>query len=205
MVYDATTRRLCADGPEAPIAEGGGNPIAGHPAHELSAPTLPALAAAIDARLEQLADVTGGVRLDQGFTPASEATVERFNAAARIGVDAEFGRGATQTQRERTGPALHPSSANPTLRPLDPDGPYHAVLLGPATLDTKGGARISPDGEVLRPDGSVVAGLYGAGNCIASPTGQGYWGGGATLGPALTFGVRAGRHAATTTTKELHR
>lgn len=70
------------------------------------------------------------------------------------------------------------------------------VILGPATLDTCGGPVIGPDARVLRPDGSAIPGLFGAGNCIASPTGQGYWGAGGTLGPAITFGFIAGQTAA---------
>jgi predicted oxidoreductase len=55
---------------------------------------------------------------------------------------------------------------------------------------------IGTDARVLRPDGSPIPGLFGAGNCIASPAGQGYWGAGGTLGPAITFGFIAGRTAA---------
>ena len=50
---------------------------------------------------------------------------------------------------------------------------------------------------MLRHDGTPIPGLYAAGNASASVFGPAYPGGGATIGPALTFGYLAGRHAAT--------
>ncbi len=41
-----------------------------------------------------------------------------------------------------------------------------------------------------------LLGLYAAGNAMAAVTAMVYGGGGGTLGPAVVFGYRAGRHAA---------
>jgi predicted oxidoreductase len=79
--------------------------------------------------------------------------------------------------------------------PLD-DGPYHCVILAGSVLDTNGGPATTANGQVLRPDGSRVAGLYGAGNCVASAAGAGYWSGGSTLGPAAAFAYLAAAHVA---------
>jgi len=49
---------------------------------------------------------------------------------------------------------------------------------------------------VLREDGSVIEGLYAAGNNSASVMGRTYPGPGSTIGPALVFGWRAGTHMA---------
>ncbi len=84
---------------------------------------------------------------------------------------------------------------NPTLHPLAETGPYYAVLLVAGTLDTKGGPCIDSRARVLDVRNRPIPGLYGAGNCVASPTGPAYWAGGATLGPAITFGALAAEHA----------
>jgi succinate dehydrogenase/fumarate reductase flavoprotein subunit len=60
-------------------------------------------------------------------------------------------------------------------------------------LDTNGGPKATPDGRILRKDGTTIPGLFGAGNCVASAAGAGYWSGGSTLGPAATFAYLAAR------------
>ncbi len=50
--------------------------------------------------------------------------------------------------------------------------------LAQQALDACGGPVIGRDARVLRPDGSPIPGLFGAGNCIASPAGQRYRGAG---------------------------
>ena len=45
-------------------------------------------------------------------------------------------------------------------------------------------------------DGQPIAGLYAAGNVMASAMGMTYGGGGGTLGPAMVFGYLAGQYAA---------
>ncbi len=44
---------------------------------------------------------------------------------------------------------------------------------------------------MLRPDGSVIDGLYAAGNCSSAVMGHTYAGPGATIGPAMVFGYLA--------------
>ena len=75
--------------------------------------------------------------------------------------------------------------------------PYYAMRLYHGALGTSGGARITADGQVRNMRGGTIPGLYAAGNASACVLGDSYPGGGATLGPALTFGFIAGRHAAT--------
>ena len=63
-------------------------------------------------------------------------------------------------------------------------------------MGTKGGPRTDDRGRVRCVAPSAVAGLYAAGNAAASPFGTATAAGGATLGPALVFGFRAGEAAA---------
>ncbi|MEM8724714.1 MAG: FAD-dependent oxidoreductase [Pseudomonadota bacterium] len=120
-------------------------------------------------------------------------TVERFNANAEAGEDPDFDRGTSAYDhfygdRTREGKAV-------TLGPIA-RAPFYAVEIRMGLLGTNGGPRTDGQARILGHDGDAIAGLYGAGNAIACPTGGIYAGAGGTLGPALTFGYIAGRSAA---------
>ncbi|WP_084789383.1 3-oxosteroid 1-dehydrogenase [Saccharomonospora iraqiensis] len=123
---------------------------------------------------------------------ALSATVERFNGFARVGEDADFGRGRSAYDHYYGDPRNRP---NPSLGPLDV-APFHAVRIVPGDLGTKGGLRTDVHGRVLRGNGTVIDGLYAAGNTSAAVMGRTYAGPGATIGPAMVFGYRAARHLA---------
>ena len=130
-----------------------------------------------------------------GVDPARlRATVERFNGFARSGVDGDFGRGNSAYDRYYGDPTVHP---NPCLGPLE-KGPFAAYRVVIGDLGTKGGVVTDPDGRALREDGTVIDGLYAAGNNSASVMGRTYPGPGSTIGPAVVFGMRAARHMART-------
>ena len=120
------------------------------------------------------------------------STVQRFNGFARTGIDEDFGRGNTAYDNYYGDPGVKP---NPNLGALE-KGPFTAVRLYPGDLGTKGGLVTDADARVLREDGSVLAGLYAAGNTAASVMGRTYPGAGATIAPAMVFGYLAARHAA---------
>lgn len=172
------------------------------PSYVITANTLADLVTQIQARLDALrgqrfaaAGVVPGVTLDPNFVTNLEDTIARFNGFAATGVDLDFQRGATRFENAWQGPSRS-VTGNRTMHPMSTTGPYYAVLLGAGTLDTCGGPITAIDGRVLRPDGTPIPGLFGAGNCIASPAGRGYWGAGGTIGPALVFGFLAGKSAA---------
>lgn len=139
-------------------------------------------------RADTLAELAAAAGID---ADGLEATVARWNAAVAQGEDADFGRGTLWYEAFMSG-GPDPASC---LAPVA-TGPFYAAPLVHGALGTSGGAAIDGDGRVRRMRGGVVPGLYAAGNASASVFGDAYPGGGATLGPALTFGYLAGRHAA---------
>ena len=110
------------------------------------------------------------------------ATLDRYNEYAAKGEDPDFHK-----QPEFLAPQDH--------------GPWAAfdLSLGKAMYSgfTVGGLATSVDGQVLRDDGSVIAGLYAAGACASNiaQDGKGY-SSGTQLGEGSFFGRRAGAHAA---------
>lgn len=120
------------------------------------------------------------------------ATVDRFNADARRGVDSEFRRGEDIYSRY-LGDADH--GPNPCLGPIE-TAPFYAIELTLSDLGTVAGLRTDLDCRVLDADDAAIPGLYAIGNDMQSIMRGRYPGPGITLGPALTFGWIAGMHAA---------
>jgi 3-oxosteroid 1-dehydrogenase len=117
------------------------------------------------------------------------ATVQRYNGFARAGQDDDFHKGETALTRFLG----DPSAAHPNLGPIERK-PFYAARMVPAELSTKGGLQVDVHGRVLREDGSVIEGLYGAGNTSASVMGTIYPGPGGTIGPAMVSGWVAAKH-----------
>jgi 3-oxosteroid 1-dehydrogenase len=115
-------------------------------------------------------------------------TVAHFNGLAVTGKDTDFGRGVSVYDHYYTDPAIIPNSC---LAPLWL-APFYALRIVPGDLGTKGGMVTDERARVLRSDGSVIGGLYAAGNASAAVMGHSYAGAGSTIGPAMTFGYIAG-------------
>ena len=197
MIYDQRTATLWQGFPPLP-PQGFAAP------YVISGATLDEMAQNIKVRLASLEPQTGGFDVDDAFASNLKETVSRFNKFAISGADEEYHRGEFNYDREwATFPPLVPGttwppegSKNYTMYPLGQSGPYHAIILGPGTLDTNGGPLINQKAQVLDTARKPIPGLYGAGDCIASPTANAYWGGGSTIGPALTYGHIAGINTA---------
>jgi 3-oxosteroid 1-dehydrogenase len=164
--------------------------------HVIRGDTLEELAANIAERLARYRAATGGLALEQDFVENLKQTVSRFNGFALEGKDRDFRRGERQVERLFNGPVAEaPSAPNPTMYPISEHGPYYAALMGGGNLDTKGGPKTTPSGQVVDDADRPVPGLYGVGNCVASASARAYWAGGATLGPILAFAYLAAEAA----------
>ena len=127
------------------------------------------------------ADSLAELETEMGLPPgALQQTVAYYNRHADRGDD----------------PLFH--KAKRWLQPLAP--PYAVLDLReqtfPMSAFTMGGLRTAVGGEVLRPDGSPVPGLYAAGRATSALAVAGYCSG-ISLGDCSFFGRRAGQSAAT--------
>ena len=139
------------------------------------------------------------------FAANTRAAIGRYNGYAKKGEDPEFNRGLHlydrewhllfSAWREATQQPKNPHP-NITMHPLADKGPYYAFILAAGALDTNGGPVINENAQVLARGDQPIPGLYGAGNCISSPSRSAYYGAGGTIGLAVTFGFIAGRNAA---------
>jgi flavocytochrome c len=110
-----------------------------------------------------------------GIKPAVlEATMKRYNEAASRGSDPDFGR-TTFTQRIE--------------KP-----PFYYGKERPFVHFCNGGLRINARGELLDAQGSVISGVFAAGEVTGGVHGHGRLGG-ASLPDCVVFGRRAGRSA----------
>lgn len=134
-------------------------------------------------------ELAAAIGLDAGTL---QATIQRFNANAAHGEDPDFGKGTDAYHRFNGDPTHKP---NPCLAPLE-QAPFYAMRMIPGDIGTFLGLRVDGHARVLDHAGKPIQGLYAAGNDMTSVMGGTYPGAGITIGPALTFGYIAARHAA---------
>ena len=120
-----------------------------------------------------------------------QQTVQRFNALAASGSDADFGRGSTTYQRA-LGDAAH--GPNPSLGSLA-QAPFYALKLYPGDIGAATGLATDDQARMLDAQGRVIGGLYAVGNDMHSAMGGTYPGPGITIGPGLVFAHLAVQHA----------
>ena len=120
------------------------------------------------------------------------ATIDRWNSFVDRGVDDDFGRGAREYDKWLGDPFNTP---NPSLGKIE-KAPFYAVEMVPGDVGTYGGAVIDASARVIKADGAPIPGLYACGVTTASIMGGVYPGAGASVGPSMTFGYIAAKHAA---------
>jgi len=142
--------------------------------------------------IDELAKVCG---ID---SDALAETIRTFNEHAGQGDDPQFGRGSTPYNRKQGDPMHGP---NPCVAPIE-QGPFYAVKVLPGCFGTFAGLKTNGLAQVLGRDDRPISGLYAVGTDMASVMGGFYPSGGINLGPAMTFGYIAARHAAGVTKYE---
>ncbi|MCQ2982545.1 MAG: flavocytochrome c [Treponemataceae bacterium] len=107
---------------------------------------------------------------------AFAATMAEYAQIQASGVDAEFGRKASEMPRPLT------------------KGPFYAVEVGPAIHHTMGGIKINTSAQVINNSGNVVPGLFAAGEVTGGVHGGNRLGGNAVADICI-YGKIAGESA----------
>lgn len=141
----------------------------------------------------KVADTVEALAAQIGVDPATlRGTVDRWNGFVDKGVDEDFGRGARAYDKWLGDPF---NDGNPALGKLA-KAPFYAVEMVPGDVSTYGGVLVDSSARVTNADGAPIAGLYACGVTTASVMGGVYPGAGASIGPSMTFGYIAAKHAA---------
>jgi len=128
-----------------------------------------------------------------GIDPeALVATVERFNRNAELGIDPDFGKGQ-DVYSHFCGDQSH--KPNPALGPVK-SKPFYAVEIRVGALTTLAGLDTNANAQVLASDGRPIGGLYAVGLDGNNIWRGHYPGGGAGIGPTMTFGYSVARQLA---------
>lgn len=134
-------------------------------------------------------ELAGRIGVDPGVL---QRTIDIHNRDAADGVDTRFHKGEDALNRFNGDPSIGP---NPCLAPIV-EAPYCAIRVQPAAIGACLGLATDGAARVLDTAGAPIPGLYAAGNDQDAVMRGAYPGAGITLGPAITFGYRGARHAA---------
>jgi fumarate reductase flavoprotein subunit len=150
-----------------------------------------------DERIYQLHRNITGLRnlaalFDSGVLKKAQTPEE---LAGKLGID---GDGLKQTIQDYNSAASGGSDAFGRALSEPFNAPFYGIKVTVALFHTQGGLKVSPDGQVLRPDGSIVPNLYAGGGVATGISGKGLEGylPGNGLLASLGLGMTAGEHAA---------
>ncbi len=129
-----------------------------------------------------------------GLSPETLAhTIARHTGFARTGVDEDFGKGSDAYQQNLGDPLQCP---NPCIGAIEKP-PFYAMAIHASDIGTSAGLVTNELAQVLRENALPISGLYACGSDMASIMAGAYPGPGINIGPGMTFGFIAARHAAT--------
>jgi len=130
-----------------------------------------------------------------------KGTIDRWNGFVEGGKDEDFHRGE-RAYDNYLGDPFFTDGPNKTMGKIEKP-PFYAVDIVPGDVGTFGGVVTDVNARVLKEDGTPIEGLYACGITTASPMGTVYPGAGASVGPSMTFGWIAAKHAAGLSNQEL--
>lgn len=122
---------------------------------------------------------------------ALKKTINHWNRMCRTGFDQDFKKGERYYDCYYGDKTIKP---NACMGPIE-KSPYYAIEIFPGDVGIGGGILTDHNGCVIKIDGSVIGGLYAAGNGTASVMGDKYLGAGASIGDAMVFSLAAAEHA----------
>lgn len=130
------------------------------------------------------ADTLEQLATELGINPSAlKYTAERFNDAARNGLDPLYSRGEGAYDRY-CGDLL---ATHPNLGSVEKP-PFYAIPIFPSVVGTKGGPKTNASGQVLSRDSTPISGLYAVGNTSHAMPGPRSPAGGITISSAMTTG-----------------
>jgi fumarate reductase flavoprotein subunit len=149
-----------------------------------------------DERIYQLHRNAPGLRnlsalFDSGILKKADTPEE---LATQLGID---GDGLSQSIHDYNRAAGNGRDAFGRALSKPFNAPFYGIKVTVALYHTQGGLKVNPDGQVLRPDGSIVPNLYAGGGVASGISGKGLEGylPGNGLLASLGLGMRAGEHA----------
>lgn len=116
--------------------------------------------------------------------------------AARLAIDAAGLKQTIEEYNDRAANGDKDAFGRALPEPLHP--PFYGIRVTVALYHTQGGLKVTPDGQVLRADGSIIPNLYAGGGVAVGVSGRGLEGylPGNGLLASLGLGMRAAEHAA---------
>lgn len=130
---------------------------------------------------------------EQGFVESAE-TIEEL--AGKINVPAETLKATWEQWNQNVANGTDEQFGRTTAMEHDlSTAPFYAIQIAPGIHHTMGGVKINSNTEVLKEDGSVISGLFAAGELTGGVHGQNRIGGNA-VADIIVFGRQAGTKAA---------